>query len=243
MSEDKKKSHKDIVERIRKFLAVRVDRGAGEAEALFAARKAAELMAEYDISLADLDEKPASSEMAYKRHEFDPVFSRHVFDLASAIGGMCNVKVLISKPGMGMVSMVGLELDVEVCDYLLDCVIQAMRYESEKAAVGWQLLVPSRQNGKRDSFLQGMSSRLKTRLNEIAWVRRKNNALVVVTDELIRETLERNGREMGLSTIRHRLVDPRSYRSGVDAGDRVALNNALRDGRAAGGSLVDNADV
>jgi predicted transcriptional regulator len=236
MSEAKTKSHAEIIERIKKFLSMTVERGAGEAEALFAAKKAAELMAQYDISLADLQDRPTGSGAVYKRHYFDAEFSRYVFQIVRAISQLCHVRILISGPGDKRVSIVGLELDVEIAGYLLDLCIVAMTNEVEKASRLWRLQIHHMAR-KRSSFLQGLTDRLKERLDELAWARsRSGNALVVITDEIVADVLKRHGVKTSEQTIRGRFGDQDSLQKGRKAGNNIALNNALgsRSGNAAG---------
>jgi hypothetical protein len=232
MSEAKKKTHEEIVERIKKFLAMTVERGAGEAEAIFAARKAAELMAEYDISLADLADKPQSNEAIYKSHVFDPEFTRAVYSIVKAISDLCRVKILIIGPLSGKVSIVGMEIDVAIAEYLLNVCTSAMRHEVDKASKAWMLqmkLMPRR----RASFLQGMAERLDERLKELAWARSKTgNALVVVTDKVVKDVLAKRGGKMKRGSNRGRSADDGSLADGRRAGSMISLNNALHGRRS-----------
>jgi hypothetical protein len=227
MSEAKKKSHADIVKKIMKFLAMTVGRGAGEAEAIFAARKAAELMAEYDISLADLSDKPQANEAIYKSHAFDPEFTRAVYNIIKAISDLCRVKILTNGPLSGRVSIIGMDVDVAIAEYLLDVCTTAMRYEVDKASRAWLLqtkLLPRR----RESFLAGMAERLDERLRELAWARSKaGNALVVLTDAVVNDVLKKRGSKMTTGNNRGRVADDTGLAHGRLAGDSISLNNAL----------------
>lgn len=238
----KKKSHAEIIDRIKKFLSMTVERGAGESEALFAARKAAELMAEYDISLADLKDKPRTTDGVYQKYPFDPQFSRYVFEIADAVGELCNVRVLISGPGKGEVTIIGLELDAAIAEYLLSICVHAMRYEAEKASKAWELKALNHRMRSRAAFLQGMSKRLKERLRELSWARRKasnGTTLVVVTDKMVDDLLAIHGMHRAHQPIRFAPADPEMLRLGRSAGDRTALNNAVEERSATSAQLDD----
>ena len=114
------KSRKKIIEKIRKFLAMTVERGAGIEEALTAAKRAAELMQQYDLSIDDIEEKAKATEAEMDVYRFDDTLSRYVFNITSAIEGLCNVKILIGKPGDGVVQIIGLPLDCRFAHYIFE---------------------------------------------------------------------------------------------------------------------------
>ncbi len=237
MSDAENKSHAEIVDRIRKFLAMTVERGAGEAEAIFAARKAAELMAEYDISLTDLEDKPQGHEAIFTTYVFDPEFTRAVYRILDAISSLCHVRTFVAGPLAGKISMIGLDVDTKIAEYLLNVCINAMKHEVDKASRAWLLQVRMISR-KRASFLDGLAVRLEERLQELAWARsRSGNALVVITDDVVDDVLKRRGVERGSSLVRGREGDEESRTSGKRAADTISLNNALGGGDAASASV------
>lgn len=224
----KKLSRKDVIDKINAFLNMTVERGASENEALKAAKHAAALLAEYDLTFADLTETPETSGKA-DAFTFRNDLSRFMHTLAEAIGELCAVQVLIYGPGEGKIKIIGASVDVDFARYLSAICLRAIEEQAEKAAREFALLRLNVRRRHVESILQGMAHRLSERLGELAWARRSgmSNAIIVAKDDLIARTMKDLNIKIKVIPFRERGVDQESYRKGIDSANRVALNNAV----------------
>lgn len=218
-----------IIRKVRALLAMTVERGAAESEAMKAAEMAARLMAEHDLEMDDLDAREAG--IAQESHPMAPAFARHMPRVAMAIAELCGVKTW-GEQGMGGrlegQAFFGLPHDVEIAGYLARICERAMASGLEKASVEWVLKVRKR-DALADSYLNGMSHRLAERIMEIAWTRRRStgSALVPVKDGLINEALKDRGIQLESSRLYRRDIDPAAFRAGRSEAEKVALNAAV----------------
>lgn len=224
----KKLSRQDVIDKINAFLNMTVERGASENEALKAAKHAAALLAEYDLTFADLTETMETTGKA-DVFTFRDDLARFMHALAEAIGELCAVEVLIYGPGKGMIKIIGSPVDVDFGRYLSAICLRAIEEQAEKAARDYALL---RSNVKRrhvESVLQGMAHRLSERIRELAWARRSamSNAIVVAKEDIIAKTVEDLGIKVKVIPFRERGVDPETYKKGIESANKVPLNNAV----------------
>ncbi len=225
------KNREKIIEKIRKFLAMTIENGASEAEALMAMRKAAELMSEYDLSLSDV-EAQKDEEAKVREYHFRDELSRYIQTIVSGIEKLCSVTILVGGIGSGELTVAGLPVDAEIAEYLLKICVRVFETTYDNEVKRNAIL---RQNIRRrhvDSVLQGLCKRLLERLNELAWVKRQDasNALVVFKDEKIDEALKLAKISKGPKiSNRHRVANEKDFQAGVDLANKVNLANALHD--------------
>lgn len=225
----KKLSRKEVIDKINTFLNVTVERGASENEAMMAAKHAASLLAEYDLTFYDLT---GEAEIRGKADVF--VFrkelSRHMFGIAKAIGELCAVEVLISGHGNGEMHIIGSPIDVDFGRYLCAICLRAIESEAKAADRRYALFRSNVRYRNTQSVLQGMSQRLNERILELAWARRARttNAIVVAKEDIVEETKLRLGIKTNPIKLRNRDVDPEAFKSGVELANKVTLNNAIQ---------------
>lgn len=242
MSENGRKQREAIIAKVRALLAKTIENGATEAEALFAAAKAAELMAKYDLEMDEVEAREAGVKQADR--DMDPVFAHHLARVCWAIADLCGVRTWGDGGGalLSKQTFFGLPHDVEVAGYLADVCERAMANDlaSASAAGGWALF-PRKRAVLSDSFLAGMSRRLSERISELAWTRKRatGSALVPLKDAIIEREMEDKGIELEDSRVGKRDVDREAFRQGRAAGEKVGLNAAVGGGPAPHAHLGD----
>jgi hypothetical protein len=225
----KKLSRKDVIDKINAFLNMTVARGASENEALKAAKHAAALLAEYDLTFADLAETIEATGKA-DEFKFRDDLARYMHALAEAIAELCAVEVLIYGPGKGMIKIIGSPVDVDFGRYLSAICLRAIEDEAEKAGREYALMRTNVRRRHVESILQGMAHRLSERIRELAWARRSamSNAVVVAKEDIITKTIKDLGIKVKWIPFRERDVDPEAYKIGVENANKISLNNAVR---------------
>ncbi len=221
-------TRKDVIAKINAFLNMTVERGASENEALTAAKHAAALLAEYDLTFADLTDTVEEMGKA-DVFAFRDDLSRFIHALSEAIAELCAVEVLIYGPGTGKIKIIGSPVDVDFAVYLSAICLRAIEEEFEKASKQYALMRVNVRRRQIESVLQGMSHRLGERLRELAWARRSamSNAVVVAKEDIIERTIQGLGIKKALITFRERDADPDAYKIGRESANKVSLNNAV----------------
>lgn len=216
---------------IRALLAKTLANGATEGEALAAAAKASELMAQYDLTFEDAqavrDEAIGKSGKAYGRtsrlHE--------ATDTWDAICDFATVKCYFIGPE---IVFFGQRQDVEVAHYLMDLFINC-------ANVEWQAF---RRRGRgaatdirgRKAFMRGFVYRLKARLREMRRARDAHsqaatgNALVVLKGQLVTQRYNQHEAAIGLRALRSTRIaisNDGNYQAGQAAGSRVNITTGV----------------
>lgn len=224
----KKLSRQDVIDKINAFLNMTVERGASENEALKAAQHAAALLAEYDLTFADLTETMEATGKA-DVFQFRDDLARFMHALAEAIAELCAVEVLIYGPGIGKIKIIGSPVDVDFARYLSAICLRAIEDQAEKSSRQYALLRLNVRRRQVESILQGMAHRLGERLRELAWARRSamSNAIVVAKEDIIKKTIENLGIKTKMLPFRERDVDPEAYKIGIENANKVSLNNAV----------------
>lgn len=233
----------DIINRVRKFMAVTVERGASEAEAMTALKNVNKLMAEYDLSMTEVE----VSEMKYGARKGSPAGERRraheINRVAMVVGQYWDCRVWTTYGNA--VVFFGSADDTLLAHQMLTLIYNAM--ESEWASY------LGKSNGRRVhgktlrvAFMTGMIIRITERLEALKDERSGSsvqaNALVVVRGAVVTDKF-RSYRAMtnwnapedfGLDGKRRAKVVIRSseaYLAGKSAGDRVDLGGkrALAD--------------
>jgi hypothetical protein len=231
----------NIKERLRKLLNMTIDNGATEAEALAAAQKAADLMAEHDLTYDKVDEVKAEP---YGASRWDvncgmlrkrPHEVRYV---ASEVGRLFNCRTW--RDGSQRVFF-GTEVDAWAAHSMCGVICFAM-----EAAFEAYLSSPERRRSRlptqslRPSFMSGMAMRINSRLVEIRRAREvatrqavegTGRALVLVTkQEQVAAKFQQYAAENDLrlqSSRRHlKRRSSSAHAAGDDAGSRVNLGSA-----------------
>jgi hypothetical protein len=197
---------------------------------MLAMKKVAELMAEYNISLSDLN-KEQLEKGTIDTFYFRAELSRYVFSIVTGIEELCMVKILVGGIGAGDLMIIGLPVDVEIANYLFKICVRAFETCYERETKANMLKRPSVRRRHVDSMLQGMCARLSTRVKDLAWAKRErtSNALIVVKDDIINDTMKDANLEVGNRVrTRHRQALLEDFWAGFDEASRINLQNAIR---------------
>ena len=216
-----------IAARIRAIAAKTVENGCTEDEAVAAARKLAELLATYNMTLdeAMLRQQPFAKHQEY--HE-DAVGER-LWKPAEAISHLTGARYWSSQSGVHPVSVTffGFDHVVDVAKYLLAICARAMQDGRRRVEREHALLIPSRRRLHVIAYLDGMSDTLRRRIWELKPAEPTGTGLVVVHGALIDQALaDANIALQEKRTRPSRDFDP-SYLDGAMAGERVRLDRGV----------------
>jgi hypothetical protein len=247
-----------IKERVAKLLNVTVDRGASDAEAMFAADEAARLMAHYDIEAGELSIRSAraikqtAAVRKYGSMNIAGPCARHVAQACDCMywyDGEIDPRDAdlpeVWQRSVPVVVFFGLPEDAELAAYFFDQISNSIsaHIATYKESADYQRELEAGVNGRTaiTSFVNGMEEAINRTLDAIRDEKHQvveqatGRALVVLKEEQIKEDFA----TLGIKLVR----GGGSYRgegsagakaSGRAAGGRVSLSAGVGSGRAAG---------
>jgi hypothetical protein len=227
---------KSIVNKLRALRAKTVENGCTEAEAMSAAEKVEQLLAQYAVSRDELDER-SFQEAAYIKANFKRdhrLRHKSIWLAVGNIASLCECRAWFPHETGGHsgsdVVYYGEEQDVELAVYLTGVIEKAI--ESE-----WFIYSFANPDGHLLSFTDGCSVRINERLRELRlhteqFVRAAGKGLVVQTKEMVRA---RKLAEMGMRFTNSRLTanQGRSSAAGYGAGNNVTFHQGVRNSGSA----------
>ena len=220
-----------ISARIRALLSKTVQNGCTEGEALAAAAKVAELLAQYDLSMDEVDLRAEPFSRDDRCYE-DDVGDR-LGKPATSISKLTGTRWWRSARGVAPASYTffGLEHGVEIAGYLLAICARAMQDEANALDAAGSLYRPDVRRRRRMAFLDGMAETLARRiLAMVPGETSTGRGIVPLRFALIDAEMARIGIELGSGRGRKpRDFDP-DYSKGRAAGEAVALNPGLGGG-------------
>lgn len=224
-----------ILDRIRQLRNRTVDRGCTEAEAVEAAAKVAQLLADNDLTMDEVEIRATPFTCEDTALEAD--IGERIWLVAEAIAHLTDCRTWVSPTGADPVRIFffGLAHESEIANYLLAICSRAMRDDLSRAAKQWALYRPNVRRRRRGAFLDGMADSLARRIRALKTPRPPGKGIVVLKDALVEAELERLG--MRFRDQRGRMPNDLDdgFLDGRIAGDRVALDPGLRPpSRAAG---------
>jgi len=194
-----------IKQRVAKLLAMTVDRGATEYEAIMAAERAAELMAHYDIGASELSIRSARAikqsaiVRQYGKMNVAAPAARHIAQLCDCMYWLCTEidprdadLPATWQRQIRTVVFFGLPADAEIAAYLFELISSAIVAETDiyKASPSYQREVDAGVNGRVaiTSFVDGMEKAICARLDTMRdekyqTVQRATGRSLVVTKE------------------------------------------------------------
>lgn len=221
MSNDREK----LAARIRALRARTVENGCTEAEALAAAEKLAQLLADHNMTLDEADLR--ASPFARHDHVGVGAVGLKLWKVANAIAELTNTRTWTGGRDVPTGStFLGLAHEVEVAAYMLDICERAMQTEARNLMGRLRGLPHIKQAAKMVPFVDGMADRLASRIRDMIPPVQPGTGLIVLRGALIDQELARRGIEVETSRAR-RSLDTDAYRAGLKAGDAVALNRGL----------------
>lgn len=228
-----------IAARIRALLAKTTGAGCSEAEALAAAELAAKLLAQYRLTLDEVELRASP----FTRHQeaHDDQVGERLWKPAVAIADLTGAVFWTSGPGVHpvQISFFGFAHEVEISTYLLEICARAMRQQlawMQGELTRLRLFRPAARQLRLRPFLDGMADRLAQRILALKPAEATGTGLIILRGELLNQALA----EAGIQIKLRQTVASRStwseYRAGQKAADDVALNPGLR-GRDSQGRL------
>lgn len=224
-----------IIDRIRKLLALGSN-NPNENEAAIAMKRAHRLLAEYNLSMADMSEKQKAEQDPYVRGEqvSRQRFRAHLRTIADSIGKLNFCKVFYTRsPNFETYSFVGRKTNVDIAimvsQSVCDTICNAARASSSDA-------------GFQTSFVAGAARRIYYRVEEMIAAAEKPQTVeedgVKINLPALRSTYlaERNGAEsfindqLGIKLKKGsaRKTGANNNLDGFYAGDRAGANVSLR---------------
>ena len=253
MTDTNKAKRASIANKIKALMAMSTANGCTEAEALTAAAKAAELMAEYDVSYTDVEGEVAAEVFGVRKREFFKQNGRKVTGhpvqyTFMQVGAFWDCRVWQSGAKL---CFFGEQSDTENAHGMADMLRLAMDAEWHRYLNGPDR--PEAIHGRtiRASFMIGMSRRLNERLKEMKAARSAADAsarpspsvgstgtalVVTVKTRVVAQKFATYSRDAGLN-IRSR-SSASSVRSGAAfaAGQRAGGRVDIGGGKLAGAS-------
>ena len=227
MTSDKQQA---ILARIRLLCARTTANGCTEAEAIAAAEKVRQLLTEYNISMSQVDlDESTCEEMLLPMNN-----SNSTKRCVHAVTTFTDVKAWIRVERAGSVlHLFGLPSDVQVCEWLLKVVLNAMEAEKRR------FVVSNRRRGNpvghegSNSFKLGFSLRIQDRLKAMKFASTQEvktasgRDLMVVKNAVVQAQFNKLGLRLRSSGYRATVRDRDSFEKGKEAGDRVGLNRPI----------------
>lgn len=214
-----------IIRKVKRLRALTTKRGCSEAEAMAAAEKVAQLMAEYGLSDDDVEISEAASETAGSTRSQRAV-------LASFIGKVTNTAAIFDwRDGGYVVVFVGSGAGPEIAAYLRDICERAIdrelrQFKKSKFYRSRRSLATKRRAAA--DFTGGIIQRICVRLRELF-------ADTMSNDAYSRAIAARDARYQGLPT-KSRGIGTAKYSAaaaaGWDAGGNVGLHHGVGGGGA-----------
>lgn len=229
-----------IIAIVQALLQKTTENGCTESEALAAAEKAQELIAEHELDAVALKENAEEAirtlwtSKGRKIHE--------VQNIASAIGNFCECRTSILKQKdlytqtyKRSISFIGLEHDVMLAYFLVDMFKSVMDLQ-------WKIYLNSGQRPEnvhgrrlRTNFMLGMALRISERLHELAEERTAlrgddSRALVISKNVLIQKKTDDLGLKKPRKNQTYYYPNAGAMEAGQAAGDRVNITTGINKG-------------
>ncbi len=225
-------TRKALLRIVRALLSKTVENGCTEGEALAALTKARAMMAEHDLTDADLSfgGEGVNTEAKYKSDR------DHARDwLAVAVAGFCNCRVWAGF-SYEETKFCGLESDTAFAHWLLDMLGDFVTRElAAYLKATWTPKAPRVRRLESNGFVMGCTGRISDRLRELtpkAPAGGNGRALVVARNALIDRHMKETGIDLKRPRGRLHRLDNRANRAGAAAGEHAQFNRPLNGGEA-----------
>lgn len=222
-------NRQNIINKIKALLSKTVDNGCTEAEALSAADKVGALMAEYDLTMSQVEyanETFVTGVVSTKSAVQGPLHN-----LITSIARFTDTKVWFSRTDVLRYSFFGSENDVRVAEYMCSLLLVAIEneiknfkktdtYKAESKFIAGKTLTTS--------FKGGMVNRLSKRLVEMKHdnkFNKSNETGIVLYDKtaIVESKFQELGMRLKTEKSRVTVKSSSAFASGVAAANRVSI--------------------
>ena len=231
-----------VKKRILGLMAKTTENGCTEAEAMAAAQKVQEFLHMYQLDLSDLEisESKCTTGTYNAQAKADPM----VVNVLSAIAKFTDTRCWKSRDDYGFMTykFFGLEHDVLIAEYITKICDWAIIWGGEeyKETDDWKFSPKNRRGALKGDYQYGMAIRLSERLREMKRAQQNKDVattgrdLVIVKGSVVTEEFAKLNLRLKSSRMKNRAVDAGAYAAGQDAGNKVALNPGVEQGKAQG---------
>lgn len=234
--------------RIRALAAKTVDRGCSEAEAMAAAAKVGELLDIYGLSMSEVElREEACVQRRLSGHGPGRAALRWLFP---ALLRFCEVRGWTD--GRHDFVLFGLEPDVQMAEYLMHVIDQALAFEETRYRLSPDYALATARNAPQSvlrSFRYGFGDRVAKRLDAMTEARAAeqaakraaamgasaSTALVLAKERKLEEGVKGLGVRLRSVTATATIRDRQAWGKGAEAGGRVGLDRPV--GTTPGGRL------
>jgi hypothetical protein len=216
-------TREDMLERVRKLLAVRVDRGATEAESLSAAAKAAELCIKWGIERHDIQEPEPVKQLVLDMGTPPHPATFAAAAIATFTDTVCAYRIK-EENGHAEQSFWGREANLLIAEHLMSVVRRSIDEAQQWWAGGLN------QAQARDSYGYGLCVGVSDRLHEMKPrppPTEAGRALVPMLQQEIHDALVRHGVKFERVQGQRVLLDPMLKMLGEFDSHKVPLNPAI----------------
>lgn len=234
-----KKDRKALIEHIRQLKRMTADNGCAPAEVAMAARKATQLMAEYDLD--DDDVELGHAEYIRESHRVDDEVGRQLLRVVIAISELTDTKHWLDDDMRAAreFTFMGREVDVAVANFILSICDRSMRNGLAAFSNGTKLYRPEVARRRNQAYLAGMAEELAKSIREIDWVRRREDretgkGIILKKGALLAAELKRIGMTFGTASGLGSFEMDRGHDQGVADGARVQFNAGVGAGGISG---------
>lgn len=222
----------EIKAKIAKLANMTIENGASESEALFAAKKIAELLDAHGMSIEEMkDFQNENSTNKMETGEFGNKKKLHeVQYCVTAIADFFDCKIWATRGNDAhKIKFFGFPQDVAAAMALTEALVYAMESDYKK----WFNSQNSDVHGKtlRKNFMLGFCSRINARLKEMKLARNSANtgtALIVVKGQVVTEEYAKLNMKISKSYRTVYSSNNAAYEAGQTAGNTANLGNTKR---------------
>ena len=237
-----KSERKKLLEKIRVLREITLERGSAPNEVEKAARKAAELMAEFELTEADLE--IGFDEFVRESAPIVDDVTRQLIRLARAIADLTDCRHWIDDDARiaTRLTWFGRDSDVAIASYLLAVCEQALRSGLAGYSKGTRFYRPQVARRRNLAYLTGMAETMAKSIREIDWVRRKadresGKGIVPRKTSLVAAALKREGIVFSTASSLGSFDFDRGYGLGRQDGAKVRFDAAVEGGPGVRGLL------
>jgi hypothetical protein len=228
-----------IKAKIKALLAMNIDNGASENEAMVAMAKVGELLQQYNLSMMDIGEVREEGCIT-AQYTTDSKHSGVEVDVASVVAKFTSTKVwMVRQKDSIVLSFFGAQSDVDLANYLVMVVKNA--YENEYAKFKMSEAYVSYTGHRRTlntSFRRGFVHRVNARISDMinennkAYAASTGTALVIVEKaKFVEEEFSKMNMKLRKQTRYQRTATNGSaYNAGSSAGNNVSFNRPVGGG-------------